>query len=312
MKLFDTHCDTAVRCYNNFKKDGTKTPLRDNNFHISLKQADEMEQYTQLFAIWDDDSMEPDEGFSFFQAVYENFLEEVRKNSSQMGLCKTADELAAKQVTALLTVENGKLLGGDLDRLAYLYDCGVRLMTLVWNGSNCIGNGVFAEDTAGLTGFGREAVRAMNKMGMVVDVSHLNDAGFYDVARAVDAPFIASHSNSRSVCGHPRNLMDEQIKIICQSGGLIGLNFGEKFIADKTENTYEQLMRHIYHILDLGGENALCFGADFDGTDVPPALNGLMTMENLYDYMKNTDLGAALTDKIFYENAFQYFKNVLY
>lgn len=311
MKLFDTHCDTAVRCYNNFQKDGQKTALYENDFHISLKKAAFLEQYTQLFAIWDDDVMEAEDCFRFFREVYNNFLEELAKNSDCTGLCKTAADLEHKQNTAILAVENGKLLNGQADRLHYLYDCGVRLMTLVWNGMNCIGNGVFAADKSGLTQFGRRCIRIMNDLGMVVDVSHLNDAGFYDVAGIAQAPFIASHSNCRAVCAHPRNLTDDQIQIICKSGGLIGLNFGVKFISDMPGETYPQLMRHVYHILELGGEDALCFGADFDGTDVPVELNGLSHMEGLYHFMKNTDLGQSLTDKIFYENAFQFFKNML-
>lgn len=312
MKLFDTHCDTAVRCYNNFQKDGVKTPLYDNPFHISLKKAEDMEQYIQLFAIWDDDAMEEEACFQFFLDVYQNFLRELICNKDRIGFCQTGAELTRKKNTAILSVENGKLLGGKLDRLDYLYQCGVRLMTLVWNGSNCIGNGVLAEDTSGLTDFGRVVLRRMSELHMTVDVSHLNDAGFYDVAKHADAPFIASHSNSRSVCAHPRNLTDAQIKIICGNGGLIGLNFGDQFISQGTTgDAYGQLMQHVHHILELGGEDCLCFGADFDGTDVPDALNGLSKMQDLYYFMKNSDLGLSLTDKIFYHNAFQFFQTML-
>lgn len=311
MKLFDTHCDTAVRCYNNFQPGGVKTPLADNPFHISLKHAAAFEQYTQFFAIWDDDAMEPEEGYGFFQFVYDNFLQELQKNQPQAALCTAVNEMGQTQTSALLAVENGKLLNGRMERLEHLYTKGVRLMTLTWNGSNCIGHGMSVPEGGGLTAFGKEAVRKMNDMGMVVDVSHLNDQGFYDVARVANAPMIASHSNSRAVCNHLRNLTDDQIHVLCASRGLIGLNFSTHFLSESPAAAYEDLLHHIYHMLDLGAEDVLCLGADFDGTDVPAQLEGLSKMEDLYVYLKSTDLGCRLTDKIFYENAFQFFKNML-
>lgn len=314
MKLFDTHCDTAVRCYNGFggrEGDVNGTPLLDNTFHISLKKAEYLAQYTQLFAIWDDDAMEPDEGFRFFKDALAFFHGELEKNSDRIALCRRGADLDSAKNIAILAVENGKLLNGDMARLHFLYEQGVRLMTLTWNQSNCIGHGAFSGMAEGLTAFGRAVIKEMNRMKMTVDVSHLNDAGFFDVACTATAPFIASHSNCRAVCNHPRNLTDEQIREICGNGGLIGLNFGGKFISETSGDAYTGLMRHVYHILNLGGEDCLCFGADFDGTDVPEQLNGITAMQALYDFMSQTDLGAALTDKIFYQNAFHYFQNML-
>lgn len=301
MKMFDLHCDTAGECYSK------SFDLKSNNLHISLDKAQYLEKYCQLFAIWLADTFSENEAMDYFNSATDNFENEVSKNSSVLKMCTDKTMLSCKEISATLTVENGKLLANDLDNLDYIYSRGVRLMTLTWNAHNCIGNGAFSEDLSGLTGFGKAVVKKMNEIDMIVDVSHLNDNGFSDVAKIANSPFVASHSNCRSVCNHPRNLTDTQIEFICQSKGLIGLNFSKGFISENGGNYFEKLLEHIYHILDLGGEDVVCLGADFDGTDVPDNLNGIEYMPGFYDFLSRSHLGKELTDKIFFENAYNYF-----
>lgn len=305
MKLFDLHCDTAGECYSKGHE------LKSNHMHISLEKAGYLEKYCQLFAIWLADTLTEKQSMEYFNGATENFKNQISKNSEIIELFKERNDLDSKKITGILTVENGKLLANDLSNLDYVYSNGVRLMTLTWNEKNCIGNGAFSGDLSGLTDFGKSVVRKMNDIGMIVDVSHLNDNGFGDVAKIANAPFVASHSNCRSLCNHKRNLMDSQIKIICENRGLIGLNFSKSFISESEQKPFEKLLGHVHRILELGGEDVVCLGADFDGTDVPEQLNGIGFMSGFYDFLSNSDLGRKLTDKIFFKNAYNYFTKQL-
>lgn len=301
MKLFDLHCDTAGECYIK------GVDLKSNNMHISLDRAGYLEKYCQLFAIWIADTFTESEAMDYFNSAAENFKSQISVNSDVIDLLESKFDFDSKKITGILTVENGKLLANDLSTLDYLKSKGVRLITLTWNDKNCIGNGAFSEDLSGLTDFGKSVVRKMNDVGVVVDVSHLNDNGFAHVAKIANAPFVASHSNCRSLCNHKRNLTDAQIKIICENKGLIGLNFSKSFISESEEKPFEKLLEHIHHILELGGEDVVCLGADFDGTDVPERLNGIHFIPGFYNFLADSDLGKKLTDKIFFENAYNYF-----
>ncbi len=174
---------------------------------------------------------------------------------------------------------------------------------------NSIGSGNLTND--GLTTLGREAIRAFEDARIVVDVSHLNRAGFADLLDVVRRPFVASHSNARAVCDHPRNLSDDQFRAIRDMGGLVGLNFYRSFITDRDtaatgEVTFDELAAHAEHFLDLGGEDTLALGSDWDGSDVPTWLATCDTAGELRRLMAQR-FGAALTDKIFFTNARDFF-----
>lgn len=184
-------------------------------------------------------------------------------------------------------------------------------MTLTWNGSNEIANGCLSENSEGLTDFGFDAVKRMQQLGMFVDVSHLNEAGFYDVAelsKQSDKPFIATHSNSNEVHRHIRNLTNEQIMLIIDSGGLIGINLFRKFIgADSCDKVYA----HIYKMLSLGAEKTLSIGSDFDGCTLIMELNGIDSMPRLYDYLLSRNIPQSVVDDVFFNNAYNFFVNNL-
>ena len=189
--------------------------------------------------------------------------------------------------------------------LRFFYHLGVRMMTLTWNGENELGGG--ADTALGLTPFGREALKEMERLSIVADVSHASDALFYDVAEIAEKPIVASHSNARAVCPHRRNLTDRQFQILRDKGGLVGLNFCVHFLREDSNAHFEDLLRHADHFWSLGGETTLCLGSDYDGTDVPPELDGIEKMQDLYELFLKHNYKESLVNSLFFDNASKFF-----
>ena len=261
MRLFDLHCDTIGECWKQ-KKD-----LFENNLHLSLQRGSAYAPWRQVFAVFIPDSCRGEAAWNYFQGIYDDFLHQLETHKDAVSFCRTSDELARAEregkCAAILSVEGGAVLGGRLDRIQKLHAMGVRLITLTWNGANELGSG--PNNDTGLTAFGKEAIKRMEQVGMIVDCSHLNDAGFEDLLNIAERPFVASHSNVRACCGHPRNLTDAQFKELVRRGGLCGLNLFSRFIDDDNNGSKDYLLRHIYHMLELGGEDVIAWGGDMDG-----------------------------------------------
>ena len=180
-------------------------------------------------------------------------------------------------------------------------------MTLTWNGPNELGCGTSKNE--GLTDFGKAAIKEMERVGMLVDLSHISDAGFDDACSVATKPLIASHSNSRAVCGHIRNVTDEQFQEYVKRGGLVGLNYSKDFICDDPEKAdFDWLYRHIEHFLSLGGEKVIALGSDFDGTRVPECLSSVEKNADFYEYLLKKNLSEDLVRDIFFENANRVFQ----
>ena len=177
--------------------------------------------------------------------------------------------IAAGKIAAFLSIEGGEALAGSLGVLRMLYKVGVRSLTLTWNGRNELGDGVGASGK-GLTAFGRAVVREMNDLGMLVDVSHLSERGFWDAMKVSTQPLIASHANCRALCDHPRNLTDAQIRAVAGQGGVIGVTFVPDFLGGETPSV-DNVLDHIDHMIAVGGEDCVGLGSDFDGTKELPA-----------------------------------------
>ena len=158
------------------------------------------------------------------------------------------------------------------------------MMTLTWNGENELGYG--SKCKGRLKAFGKEVVKRMYKAGMAVDVSHLNDEGFYDVIDMGNGPVCASHSSSRAIFEHERNLTDRQFSLIKDSGGIVGLNFADRFLCEG-QSGIEDVFRHAEHFLSIGGENVLCIGSDFDGAKMPYGVKGYDGLRSVYEYFIN-------------------------
>lgn len=172
------------------------------------------------------------------------------------------------KVGFLLGIENGASLGGSLATLRVYRRLGVRLFGITWNGRNDLAGGVGSR--AGLSRFGREAIREASRLGMLIDVSHLSDRSFREVARFFRGPLIASHSNARALCDHPRNLTDDQIREIASRGGVVGVNFYPRFLRRAGRASIGDILDHVDHIASVGGIDAVGVGTDFDGVPSLP------------------------------------------
>ena len=213
----------------------------------------------------------------------------------------------------LLTIEDGGVMGGEMQKLYRAYEDGVRLVTLTWNHENEIG---YPNSTdrdimqKGLKPFGFEVLEEMNRLGMVIDVSHLSDGGFLNVAEFVKKtgmPFVASHSNARAITAHPRNLPDMYIRKLSEAGGVMGLNFASHFLSDTQppdgESRICDMVTHILHIRKIAGSEVLAIGSDFDGVESRMEIDSPAKMVMLYETLHQTGLSEDELEKIFYKNA---------
>lgn len=295
----DAHCDTAYEMLfnDNF--------LDENNLHVSLSQTKKFDSYLQVFAVWTSDKFCGIHRTQAFYEITENLKKEIKQRQEKICLCRCGNDIKAAitdgKIAALLAVEGGGALNGNLDEIYNMHETGVRMFTLTWNGANELGCG--QPLNSGLTHFGKEALAVLEEMGILVDVSHLSDKGFFDVASLAKRPFLASHSNLRSVCPHKRNLTDDQFKGIVERGGVCGVNLCPLFLSIDGIADFESVERHIDGFLTLGGENNIVIGADFDGiNDLPYGITGLESIPLLMDYFLARGYGEGLVDKIFYKN----------
>ncbi len=320
MKLFDLHCDTAGECYNK------NIPLADNDLHISLCKGNILDEWCQIFAIWIPDGLRGKNACNYFVKVLENHKNEIARNSDKIMLCQRfsdiEDAVKNRKCAAITAVEGGSPFA-EKDAIFVAKEQGVKLITLTWNAENELGYGCQSGSNYGLKECGKALLRNMRELNIVADVSHLNRAGFYDAVSS-GARVIASHSDCESVLlktrkdsedkffSCRRSLNDEQIKLLIECKGLIGINFCKSFLGDDGDDGFEAVYRHISHILSLGGENVLAVGSDFDGCEISPELAGIDKIPDLYDFLNGKGMDLPLLDKIFYDNAMNFFKNVLH
>lgn len=319
MNLFDLHCDTAGECFNR------KTSLYSGDLHYNICKGKYLDKECRLFAIWIPDELRGKEAEKYFDNVFLNFRNEILLNESEISLCQDFSDLERAEekgkCAAILTCEGASPFAyeGGADRAN---EFGVKLITLTWNEENEIGYGCQSGNDSGLKPLGKRLLRDMERLNIVADVSHLNTAGFYDAVSS-GAKVIASHSNSKSVLEKTRadsedkifscrrNLDDEQIKVLAECNGLIGINFCKSFLGDEGDDGFEAVYRHITHIMELGGADILAIGSDFDGCEINPALSGVDKMPDLEEFLLGKGFEKKLVDKIFYKNAYNFFKNVL-
>ena len=215
------------------------------------------------------------------------------------------------KIGALMSIEEGGVLGGDLDKLKQAYQDGVRLITLTWNYPNGLGEPHCGEQHKKLTPKGIEFVEAMQDLGIIVDCSHLNDAGTEQLGDILDVPFVASHSNAREVTAHTRNLPDNLIKLIANKGGVIGLNFGQAFLGISPMSRIEDIVKHGLYLINKGGEDVIALGTDFDGIKPNTEIKDTSEMYRLYDAFKEAGLSVEQCEKLFWKNADRLLKEIL-
>jgi len=267
----DGHCDTLLRLWE------TRASLaeRRTDGHFDLPRMKEGGVDVQVFACYIEPQYKPHRGLERALQLVDFFYRQLEA-CPELRLIRTLDDLApvreGKQLGAVLALEGGEGIGDDLAYLRTLHRLGVRLITLTWNQRNLIADGVGEERTGGgLSTFGVQVVEEMNRLGMVVDVSHLSPAGFWHVVETCRAPFVASHSCCRALCDHRRNLTDEQIRALARAGGVVGINFAPAFLREDGDATWEDVLRHIEHVAALVGPEHVALGSDFDGIPATPA-----------------------------------------
>ncbi len=263
--IIDLHCDSLMYVDAEGRIKGTNTPERMRSGGVTA----------QCFAIFTDLARVKDP-YAFFcekTAVYERMLEKNPEFARALSPADVRENRKNKRISAILTAEDGDFLKGELSRLDEAHGKGVRMIALTWNHPNCLGfpnSDDPALHSRGLTAFGRDAVERMNELGIIVDVSHLSEGGFRDVAEITKKPFAASHSCARALCDHRRNLSDEQLKIIGEKGGVVGVNFYARFLRSGAEvGTAEMIAGHARYIADKAGIDAVALGSDFDGIETP-------------------------------------------
>lgn len=312
MFIVDAHCDTITTLMKNGQE------LRENKCHIDLNRLKQYDSYVQFFAAF----ISPDHArmgaLRRVLSIIDKLYLEIEHNKNDISLCCNYSDIIQtvknKKVAAVLSIEGGDALEGSISALRMLYTLGVRAITLTWNHRNQIADGVEDRITGGgLTPFGREVVNEMNRLGMLVDVSHISEAGFWDVMNLTVSPIIASHSNAQKICHHPRNLTDEQLLALKKNGGVTGLNLYPVFLNDSGRAGIKDAIDHIEYILAVTDENTLGLGTDFDGIEsTPEGLEGVQRIGGLFNELLKLNYSEDIVRKIAGENFLRVIKAVLH
>lgn len=282
MKFFDLHCDTAYKCYRD------NLYFTDNTLAVTPQKAADFDVWYQCFAVFIKDGTK--QPFEYYKNTVENFKK----------LLKNCPD----NLTPIFTVEGGALIEKDLGRIETMYRDGIRALTLTWNGENQIAGG--ADTDAPLKEFGRQVIHKLNRLSIATDLSHLNKKSFYGAIEIAEKPII-THSCLECINSHRRNIDDNQLKLLVQKGGVFGLCFYPAFLGegDVLENVY----KNIFHVLDLGYEDYLSMGSDFDGADMSCKLYDISAVPKLYSYLKSRNINEDILDKIFFQNAYNFFNS---
>lgn len=321
----DMHCDTIMKIYQD-KQEGITEGLRKNTYQIDREKLEKGEYLLQNFALFMD-SQETEDPYTTCKEMIECFNNEMKENQDWLLPVTTYKEIITNQqnnkISALLTMEEGAPIEGDLKKLEEFYQAGVRMMTLTWNYPNEIGypNASFfdeklqqlAVDQQGLTKQGIAVVQQMEELGMIIDVSHGSDQLVEDVLTYTSKPFVASHSNARGVCPHFRNLPDHLIKKIAERGGVIGMNYCDLFITeDGSDSLIDGLVKHIMHFRTIGGIDCIGLGSDFDGIPVTQELADASTVSKLYQALELQGFSSEELEKIFSGNVLRLYNEILH
>lgn len=296
LSVFDAHCDTVSRCLM------TGERLDRNAGMISLEKTEgAFDCYCQFFALF---SNAKRDGHPTYEQLLACFQRELEQNQNRIIQCRTGAEAQCanreRKAAAFLTVEGAELLGCDPYRLEQAAKDGVVAINLTWNHANAVSGSGRDEQDRGLSELGRQFVRKMEELRILVDVSHLSDAGFWDAAEMATRPILASHSNCRAVHDHPRNLTDDQITAIIRSQGAVGLNFFHDFIGRGED--FDAIYAHLDHILSLGGACCVGLGGDWDGGRTIDALPTIAHLADLYEYLLCRNCNESILRDFFYNN----------
>lgn len=330
MKVIDMHCDTIGEIYRR-RCSGENIGLASNPLQIDLEKLKAGNYGLQNFGLFTY-LKETDRPTEFAMEMLDTFYTEMEANQDKISPVTTWKEIEDNwnhgRLSALLTIEEGAVCRGSLNILRDFYRLGVRMMTLTWNFENelafpnrVIWEGPMAgtvvpETEKGLTETGIAFVEEMDRIGMILDISHLGDAGIYDVFRYSKKPFVASHSNARAVASHPRNLTDDMIRKLSERGGVMEINFGGIFLRDFPNeddacSRIDDMIRHIKHIRQVGGIQCIGIGTDFDGVGGAMEIESAAFMQKLAEAMEKAGFTVSEIEDVFYRNVLRVYRERL-
>lgn len=304
--VFDLHCDTAIAMLG--RDVNSAGELRRNAFHIDLERAKQLPGYCQCFACYTTPYMEERFHVSpvvVFERELATIQRELDKNKDLISLVYSAkqieDNLKKGKMSAVLTLEGTAGIGYDPELLEDLYKIGFRITSLGWNEKNPLTGSHITG--GGLSDQGIAYVKEAQRLGMIIDVSHISDEGFWDIMKMTEAPVIATHSNSRTVCGHSRNLTDDMFKAIAETGGVAGFNQCDAFVGENP--TLETACWHFLHFLELDPSGKhIALGGDLDGCDkLPRGFDGVQSYPALAQCLLEHGLTEEMVMDIFWNNA---------
>ena len=334
--VFDMHCDTADRLAWQFLPDDIKQTcgmdfygpgdaddpsacrdLAGSHCRISLDKVGAT-PWAQCFACYVPDALSPEQAAGFHEGVMSHLAHEVERNAGRVVAVASASQLrdvlensGEPHVAAVHTIENARMFAADLGLVERYAADGLLMASISWNAAGPLASGHDTHEH--VSELGARAIAEMERNRVVLDVSHLNDECFDDVCRLSTRPFVASHSNSRAVCGHRRNLTDRQFAEIRERGGVVGLNYCDKFLSNEVleghaaDVSFDEVATHIEHWLDLGGEDVVALGGDLDGATVPSLLDGADKMPAFQGLLEHR-FGSTITRKLCYANALAFFE----
>lgn len=325
MKIIDMHCDTIFEIHR-LKQEHQDVSLKDNDLNISINKMKQGHYLLQNFAIFTP-LKQVENPIDHVQDLIDTFYLEIEKNKNDISVITKYQDiennLKEGKMSAMLTLEEGGVVSSRLSYLRNYYRLGVRMITLTWNYPNGIGYPNFdmnddrhgfhcCDMKNGLTEFGKAYVQECERLGIIIDVSHLSDAGFYDVLKYTTKPFVASHSNARGVCNHARNLSDDMIIQLAKRNGVMGINFAADFLDEHDEmSRVSAMVKHIQYIRQLAGIDCIGLGSDFDGIPQNLELKNASEMPLLYHALKAADFSEEDIEKIFYKNVLRVYKEIL-
>ena len=311
--VFDLHCDTALALLGETRNEAGS--LKKNKLHIDLERASQLEAYCQCFACFTTPMMQEWNKLSpivVFERELATIQREVDKHKRLMSIAYSMADVEANRekgkMSAILTIEGPAGFDFDPALLENLHQIGFRITSLGWNEQNVLtGSNVTG---GGLTDQGREYVREAQRLGMLVDVSHISDEGFWDIMEQTQAPVLATHSNSRALCGHSRNLTDDMFRAICRTGGVAGINQYADFLGESP--TLDTVCDHIFHFMELDPTGKhIALGGDLDGCEqLSQGFEGIQSYPALARRLLERGLGEETIRDIFWNNALNVLSSV--
>lgn len=297
MLIVDGHCDTIQVALDK------KVDIEDESLSFNLKQAIEKAPILQMTAAFVNPSYE--NSFQRASNIISHFERQLQKYPNYLLQIRTSKDIKTiieeKKIGCLLTIENGRAIENKLENVDYFYDKGVRVMSITWNEDNLLGCGALTKYDNGLTEFGRQYIKELNKKGIIVDVSHSSEKTFWNAINTSEKPIVATHSCCYSLCNHPRNLKDDQIRAIAQNKGIIGVCYCTQFLSETQIAGATEIAQHIAYIANLVGVDYVGLGSDFDGLEkehIPTDLKNIGQINNLINALMDIGFNKNEIEKI--------------